>query len=261
MFYLGVDLRTSPKHPSAVSVIDNMSRLGFISSFSADSELFKIIEKYQPEVIAIGTPLGLPDGLCCLEPTCECKPTTPQKKGRQSEMELARMGIGCFFTNKGSIIRRLIYRAIRINRQLTDLGYNTIEVYPYGAKVVLFGDKVPPKNSPKSLSFLRERLPTLIEGLDSNLSALDRNSCDSLINAHTALLHSHNATDLVGTASEGFVALPKLIRIDAGQQTEGHALPPPGSPIDLTPTQPLCVPGGQQGDTCSDLRFKASGQL
>ena len=217
MAYLGVDLRTSTKHPSAVSVIDDHSQVDFIGSFSADSDLFQIVEKYQPTLIAIGTPLGLPEGLCCLEPACKCKLATPQKKGRQSELELARMGISCFFTNKGSIIRRLIYRAIRLNRQLADSGHRMIEVYPHATKVILFGDKVPPKNSPRSLAFMKEQLPGLVTGLDTHLDTLDRNACDSLINAHTALLHSQDATDLVGTAQEGFVALPKLIRLDAGQ--------------------------------------------
>ncbi len=216
MSYLGIDLRTSGKHSSSVSIIDDCSRVDFIGSFFEDPELFQIIEKCRPTLIAIGTPLSLPEGLCCLDPACRCKPATSQRKGRQSELELARMGISCFFTNKGSIIRRLIDRAMRLNLNLVDLGYNTIEVYPHATKVILFGDKVPPKNSPQSLAFMKEQLPGLVTGLDAYLDTLDRNACDSLINAHTALLHSHDATDLVGTPQEGYMALPKLIRLDGG---------------------------------------------
>ena len=217
MSYLGVDLRTSIKHPSTVSLIDDDSRACFIGSFATDAELFEIIDDHQPTLIAIGSPLGLPEGLCCLEPGCACQPVNLQKKGRQSELELARMGISCFFTSKGSITRRLIYRAVQLNRQLREWGHNTIEVYPHATKVILFGDKVPPKNSPRSLPFMKEQLPTLINGLDPYLTSLNRNACDSLINAYTALLYIREDTDLVGTDKEGFVVLPKLIQLDGLQ--------------------------------------------
>ena len=213
MPYLGVDLRTTTNHPSAVSVIDDDAQVVFIGSFSEDSELLDIVQRYQPGLIAIGTPLGLPEGLCCLESSCKCKLVRPQNKGRQSELELARMGISCFFTNKGSIIRRLIYRAIQLKDKQVQISCTITEVYPHATKVILFGDKVPPKNSPQSLVFMRERVPNLIGGLDSYLEVLNRNAWDSLISSYTALLHSRNETDILGTAKEGFVALPKLIQM------------------------------------------------
>ena len=88
-----------------------------------------------------------------------------------------------------------------------------IEVYPHATKVVLFGDKVPSKNRPESLPFMKARLPDLIDGLDPYMDVLDRSSCDALMNAHTAMLHAREETDQVGSASEGFIALPKLVRI------------------------------------------------
>ncbi len=214
MSYLGIDLRTSTKHPSAVSVIDDAGRLSFIGSFREDAELFTMVIQHQPTIIAVGTPLGLPSGLCCLESSCACVLAAPQHKGRLAEVELSRMGISCFFTNKGSIIRRLIYRAIGLKEQLEAQGHNMIEVYPHATKVILFGDSVPPKNSPKSLAFMKERLPALMDGLDGCLEGLDRNGCDALINAHTALLHAREATDLLGTPEEGFISLPKLIQLN-----------------------------------------------
>ena len=108
--------------------------------------------------------MGLPKGLCCLETDCKCCPSPPQKKGRQSEIELAKLGISCFFTNKGSIIRNLIYRSIKLKGRLNEMGYSPIEVYPHATKVVLFEDKAPPKSSPSSITFLKEKLPPLIRG-------------------------------------------------------------------------------------------------
>ena len=93
----------------------------------------------------------------------------------------------------------------------------SLKFISHATKVILFGDKVgslnPPKNSAQSLVFMRERVPNLIGGLDSYLEVLNRNAWDSLINSYTALLHSRNETDLLGTAKEGFVALPKLIQM------------------------------------------------
>lgn len=211
MVHLGIDLRSSPKHPSAVAALDSRSELTFLGNAHDDQELVQLVRNLQPRLVGIGTPLGLPNGLCCLETTCECRSTLPQTKGRQLEQELSRMGISCFFTSKGSIIRNLIYRGIRVKELLQEAGFEVVEVYPHATKVILFGDKVPPKNSAHSLAFMRERLPVLIRGLTSYLPSLDRNLCDALVNSYTAYLHGRNGTDLLGSAEEGLLALPKLV--------------------------------------------------
>ena len=178
--------------------------------FAEDDELAQIVEKHQPELISIGAPLCLPLGLCCLETSHSCDFAVPQRKGRLLELELSRMGISCFFTNKGSIIRNLIYRGIALSQRLRGLGFEVIEAYPHATKVVLFGDKVPPKNSAASLAFLKERLTPLIPGLSTHVDELDRNSCDAVLNAYTGYLHTQNATDTLGSAEEGTLVLPKL---------------------------------------------------
>lgn len=210
MVILGVDLRASSKRPSTVVALDGDSNVIFFDSFANDPELHEMVQSCKPDLIAVGAPLGLPDGLCCLETTCSCRFATPQNKGRQSEIDLARMGISCFFTNKGSIIRNLIYRGIGLNQHLSEMGYRVIEVYPHATKVLLFGDNAPPKNSPTSVPFLKEKLTPLVPGLDSYLDGMDRNTCDAVLNAYTAVLHWRNKTDTLGTESEGTLVLPKL---------------------------------------------------
>jgi predicted nuclease with RNAse H fold len=121
------------------------------------------------------------------------------------------MGISCFFTSKGSITRNLIYRSIGLSRRLKEMGFEVIEVYPHATKVILFGDGLPPKNSARSLAFMKERLPRLIKGLAPYGPALDRYQCDALVNSYTALLHSQNSTDMLGSIQEGLLALPKLV--------------------------------------------------
>lgn len=210
MVILGVDLRASSKRSSTVVALDGDSNVVFFDAFDHDPELHKMVESCKPDLIAIGAPLGLPAGLCCLETTHTCKFATPQNKGRQSEIDLARMGISCFFTNKGSIIRNLIYRSIELNKHLSKMGYRVIEVYPHATKVLLFGDNAPPKNNPGSVSYLKEKLTPLVAGLDPHLEAMDRNTCDAVLNAYTAVLHWQDKTDMLGNEDEGVLVLPKL---------------------------------------------------
>ena len=120
------------------------------------------------------------------------------------------MKIGCFFTTKRSIIKPLIYRGLEFSKGLNALGHNVIEVYPYATKVILFGSKIPPKNSIRGISFLRERLSQLIHGIGTEMDELDHDSCDALLSAYTSLLHAQDKSRNLGMAEEGYIVIPKL---------------------------------------------------
>ena len=210
MVVLGIDLRTSPNHPSAVALLGGKSGVEYLDKFSTNEDLEEVVGNYRPELIAIGTPLGLPEGLCCLESSCGCGGDRSQKKGRQSELELARMGISCFFTNKGSIVRNLIYRGIELRKQLRESDFEVIEVYAHATEVILFGDKVPPRKSAAGLMVLNERLGPLIGCIGSYMVGMDRNGCDAVLNAYTGFLHTQNETDVLGSEEEGTLVLPNL---------------------------------------------------
>jgi len=210
MAVLGVDLRASLKKRSSIAVLDSQSHLTELSSFFEDNELIKVVDDINPDVVAIGAPLNLPSGFCCLDQSCECRFLEPNRKGRLLELELAKMGISCFYTNKGSIIRELIYRGIRLSQMLCDAGHNVIEVYPHASKMLLFGDKVPPKNSAASINYMIGHLTPLVSGMEGHTNDLDRNRCDSIINAYTGQLHAQSNTDILGDPNEGVLVLPKL---------------------------------------------------
>ena len=212
MTILGVTLRASPNRPSTVLSLDGQLRQPRLTTFMGDIELYGLVEIVQPRVIAVGAPVTLPAGLCCLEESCECDFYKPQAKGRQLELELSKMGVGCFFTNKRSIIRDLIYRGLELKRRLTNKGFEVIEVYPYATKLILFGDQVPRRVASASLSFHKEKLPELIPGLAPCVDKLDRPSCDAAFNAYTGYLYSKNGTDSLGDPSEGTLIIPKLPR-------------------------------------------------
>jgi len=212
MTVVGVDLRASPSRPSTLVNVDEHLRLVSLQTFAVEIDLLEVVKTQQPSVIAIGAPLSLPAGLCCLEPECECDFKYPDAKGRQFELELSRLGISCFFTNKTSIVRDLIYRGVELKRRLGDLGFHVIEVYPYAAKVILFGDKMPRGKTSANLTFLRDRLSTVIPGLDRQSTALNLNACNAAINAYTGVLYSRNCAELLGDVAEGTLVVPRLPR-------------------------------------------------
>jgi predicted nuclease with RNAse H fold len=206
----GVTLRTSEHNPSSLAVLDHQSRICNLGPFYADDELLQMAEAWQPALIAIGSPLCLPNGLADLEPSSGDDAAPPENRGRQLERELANIGISCFFTGRGSVIRQLIYRGIEIKSQLNLLGYEVIEVYLHAARVVLFGDQAVPRKSYRVAAFLRERLPALINGMEPYIKGLDKHSGDALLNAYTALLHIRVGTDILGDPHEGLLVIPKL---------------------------------------------------
>ncbi len=210
MSVLGIDLSASQKRASALALLDGQTTLHELGSFSTSDELFEYLDVHKPSLVAIDAPLYLPLGLDCLEETHSCS-TTLDQKGRVSEQELARMHIGCFFTTKRSIIKTLIYRGMQLYKDLTDRGYKVIEVYPYATKVILFGDKIPPKNSPQGLAFLKEKLSGLINGMGPYLDGLNHDRCDAILAAYTASLHQEERTDSLGTSEEGFMVVPNLL--------------------------------------------------
>ncbi|MCI0844303.1 MAG: hypothetical protein J4N87_03035, partial [Chloroflexi bacterium] len=77
-------------------------------------------------------------------------------------------------------------------------------------KMLLFGDKVPPKNSAISVSYMIGHLTPLVSGMERHADDLDRNTCDAIINAYTGQLHAQSKTDVLGDPEEGILVLPKL---------------------------------------------------
>jgi predicted RNase H-like nuclease (RuvC/YqgF family) len=54
MAFLGVDLRSSSKHPSAVVALNHQSEMTYSKSFHTDADLLEIAQYQKPQLIAIG---------------------------------------------------------------------------------------------------------------------------------------------------------------------------------------------------------------
>lgn len=208
--YFGLDLTFPGKGPATWAVLDGRPEVVAVGSSFSDHEIMEQVRGFSPAVVGIDAPLTLPLGLDCLEESCPCQAAS-SLKGRQCERALARLGIGCYFTTKRSIIKPMVYRGMGLKRALEGQGYCVIEVYPYASKVRLFGLRTPRK---KASRVSRAVLQGLLGALISNLAAfsqgriLGHDELDSLLAAHVAWLYGHGRAEAVGEPEEGLIYLP-----------------------------------------------------
>ncbi len=205
--FIGLDLTSSQRKPSACVGLDKELGLIFMGFLSSNVDIIAMVESHSPGFIAIDAPLTLPQGLCCLEESCSCK----SEKGRECERELARLGIPCYFTTKHSIIREMVYRGIRIRNKLESRGYKVIEIYPYATKIRLWGKPIPSKLKPAGLNFLQLHLTELMPCLSPYINDFNHDLCDAAVAAYTAYLHYLNRTEQVGNPKEGVIFIPEGI--------------------------------------------------
>lgn len=205
--YLGIDLTSSAARPSGYAVLDEGARLAEVGSVATDPEILRLAHRCRPRLVAIDAPIGLPKGLCCLEESCPCRPAAPDGK-RACEREVARRGIGLFFTTKRSIIKGMVYRAIELRRRFEDEGMRVLEVFPYASKVLLFGRPLPRKTTAEGLAYLRGRLEALVDGLSAR-GPLTHDELDAVVAAYTAYLKDQGRAEEVGDPVEGAICLPR----------------------------------------------------
>jgi len=210
MTYLGIDLTSSPRRPSAYAVLDGGGRLADVGLAREDAELLALTDRWRPRIVAIDAPLSLPRGLCCLEEACSCRPVAAGGL-KAAERELYRQGISLYATTKRSIIKAMVYRAIGLRCTLEAQGIPAIEVYPYASKVRLFGRPIPRKTTPAGRRWLRARLEGLVPGLREHEGRLGHDQLDAVVAAYTAYLHDHGLAEGVGDPEEGLIWLPRAV--------------------------------------------------
>ncbi len=215
--FIGIDLTSSDKKPSALIGLNADLSLAFKRLLGSDDEIVKAVEGHHPRLIAIDAPLTLPRGLCCLEGSCPCQPEGLEK-GRGCERELAKQGIPCYFTSKsfantnpGIPFKKMVYRAMGLRLRLGAKGYQVIEVYPYATRRRLFGDSIKnKKTTPEGIKFLRERLVSILPSLCPYIDVFGHDLCDAAIAAYTAYLYHRREAEAIGDAEEGAIYIPLL---------------------------------------------------
>jgi len=174
-------------------------------------EAVALAERLEPAVVAVDSPIGLHAGLCCLEESCACVPASPLT-GRASERELALRGIACFWTTKRTIIKPLVYAAIRLREALERRCVHVLEVYPFAAKVLLFGrtDKgTVRKATPDGLAHLARQVGALVTGLRRVAPDANHDALDAVLAAYTGVLYLRGETETLGAPEEGAITIPR----------------------------------------------------
>lgn len=129
MIALGLDPSGSERKRSGLAVIDEAlsteSRV-----VKTDAEILQAIQDAQPDVVAIDSPLALPKGRCCADPSCPC---AIHGIVRSADRVVSRMGYRPFWTLLPSMVN-LTLRSIRLRETLESEGIKVIEVYPGAAQ-------------------------------------------------------------------------------------------------------------------------------
>ena len=192
--YLGVDLASSAARPSGYAVLDERTRLRAVGLVTSDEEILSLASRWHPCLVALDAPLSWP--------------SARESTGRESELQLAREGIGTFRTTSRTIIRPLVERGMALSGAMREQGLAVIEVYPYGSKVRLFGQRIPKKTTAPGRAWLRGRLEALIPRLADRQDPLTHDELDAVVAAYTALLRDRGQAEEVGDPAEGLICLP-----------------------------------------------------
>lgn len=205
--YLGIDPSNRPTSPWTWAILQEDRSFADAGRVAGLPEAQALALSLRPLVVAVDAPLGLPRGLDCLELLCPCRPACA-KPGRACERELARWGVGLFFTTKRSIIKQMVYAALALRRSLESHGLQVIEVYPYSVRRLLLGRRTPKKQSIQGQRLLREALSPIIPKLERLPSDLGHDGQDAVLAALVGWLWHHGLTEALGVEEEGLLHIP-----------------------------------------------------
>ena len=130
---LGVDLRGSTRYPTGLAVLGLDRRLRLLATVRTDAEIEAEVARFRPAVIAIDAPLGLPEGRCCADTTCDCA-----RVGilRAVDRECIAAGYRPFPSLLPSMVG-LTLRGIALTARLLEAGERVVEAYPGMAQDIL----------------------------------------------------------------------------------------------------------------------------
>lgn len=199
---VGVDLRASELRPTGWALIVGDTAVTKI--VKTDEEIIRESVRYDPDVISIDSPLGIPFGRCCTKDSCKCR-----TKGilRECERTLWRRGVRVFPCLLPSM-QKLTERGMRLAKAFRNLGYKVIESYPGAAQDIM---RIPRKKS--SLNDLAGGLQAFgIKG------ACFREQCshdelDAITSAVVGYFYLTGDHEALGNEHEEWLIIPKLDKL------------------------------------------------
>ncbi len=192
---LGIDLRSGPRYPTGVAVLDSELRIQFIQTLRTNGEIEAIVDRFDPAIIGIDASLGLPEGRCCADKSCPC---AVHGIMREADRVCAAEGYRPFPSLLPSMVR-LTMRGIVLSQRMLAAGRRVIEVYPGMAQDVL-------------------GIPRKSQGVDALRRGLRRAGVRGIPRKRRV---SHDELDAVTCA------LVALMHLDGGTETMGPGVPLP----------------------------------
>ncbi|MCW4006620.1 MAG: DUF429 domain-containing protein [Candidatus Bathyarchaeota archaeon] len=180
---IGIDLSGASKNPTGIALLQGKMVQAKLSHF--DGEILEDIEINNPVLVAIDAPLSFP----------QCGFT------RKADRDMSRNGYRVLPPNFPHM-RELTRRAVKLNKQIQERGYRTIEVHPTSSRKAL-------QMPLKEWRAIQETLKALGLKGDIENRLLVTHEIDAVTAALTAKLHLKGQTQLVGDEQEGYIIVPK----------------------------------------------------
>lgn len=199
---LGLDLRSGPRYPTGLAVMDRSGRVLELRVVRTDEAIVEAVEAYRPALVAIDAPLALPEGRHCADRACACASAGIM---REVDRIAAREGYRPFQTLLPSMVN-LTLRGIALRERLGAAGYRVIEVYPGMTQDVL---GIPRKGA--GIDGLRRGLFRAgVRGLPRR--RITHDELDAVTCALTAVLHLARRTEVMGSGIPVPLVLPRRSR-------------------------------------------------
>jgi predicted nuclease with RNAse H fold len=195
---LGIDLRSAPRYPTGVALVDAALRCRHLAVLRTDEEIAALAETAAPAVIAIDAPLALPEGRDCVDPTCAC---AVHGIMREVDRIAAREGYRPFPALLPSMVKMTL-RGIALRERFQAAGHIVLEVYPGMTQDVL---GIPRKGA--GVDGLRRGLKRYgIRGLPRR--RITHDELDAVTCALTGLLYLEGRTETMGSGIPVPLVLP-----------------------------------------------------
>ena len=166
---------------------------------ATDDEILRATVEARPDVVAIDSPLALPKGRCCADPSCPC---AVHGIVRAADREVARLGYHPYWTLLPSMVP-LTLRSIGLKERMEATGLTVIEVYPGAAQ-----DRLGLPRKHRSLERLERGLVDLgIRFKDPERKRI-HDELDAATAAYVGLCYLQDTYEAIGPADEVQIILP-----------------------------------------------------